>query len=60
MLSCHQRLEVVNGIVLSQGLAFMLFKLADTIDYYIVFWRSDKLMQRKSVKRKAAFLKSFG
>lgn len=40
--------------------AFLLFKLADTIDYYIVFWRSDKLMQRKSAKRKAAFLKSFG
>jgi NitT/TauT family transport system permease protein len=40
--------------------AFLLFKFADAVDYYIVFWRSDKLMQRKSAKRKAAFLKSLG
>jgi NitT/TauT family transport system permease protein len=40
--------------------AFLLFKAADAIDYYIVFWRSDKLMQRKSAKRKAAFLRSLG
>jgi NitT/TauT family transport system permease protein len=40
--------------------AFLLFKFADALDYYIVFWRSDKLMQRKSKKRKAAFLKSLG
>jgi NitT/TauT family transport system permease protein len=40
--------------------AFLLFKFADAVDYYIVFWRSDKLMQRKSKKRRAAFLKSLG
>jgi NitT/TauT family transport system permease protein len=40
--------------------AFLLFKFADAVDYYIVFWRSDKLMQRKSAKRKAAFLGSLG
>ena len=40
--------------------AFLLFKFADAVDYYIVFWRSDKLMQRKSKKRQAAFLKSLG
>lgn len=40
--------------------AFILFKIADAVDYYIVFWRSDKLMQRKSVKRKAQFLKALG
>jgi NitT/TauT family transport system permease protein len=38
--------------------AFLLFKVADAIDYYIVFWRSDKLMQRKSKIRKARFLKA--
>ncbi len=38
--------------------AFLLFKIADAIDYYIVYWRSDKLMQAKSKKRKAAFLKA--
>jgi NitT/TauT family transport system permease protein len=40
--------------------AFLLFKVADVIDYYMVFWRSDKLMQAKSKKRKAAFLKAVG
>jgi NitT/TauT family transport system permease protein len=38
--------------------AFILFKIADVIDYYLVFWRSDKLMQAKSQKRKDAFFKS--
>jgi NitT/TauT family transport system permease protein len=38
--------------------AFILYKVFDAIDYYIVFWRSDKLMQRKTRKRKALFLKS--
>jgi NitT/TauT family transport system permease protein len=38
--------------------AFLLFKIADVIDYYLVFWRSDKLMQAKSKKRKDAFFKS--
>ena len=40
--------------------AFLLFKFADAVDYRIVFWRSDKLMQEKSRKRKAAFLKEIG
>ena len=40
--------------------AFLLFKFADAVDYYILYWRSDKLMQRKSKKRKAAFLKELG
>jgi NitT/TauT family transport system permease protein len=40
--------------------AFLLFKLADLIDYYIVYWRSDTLMQAKSKKRKAAFQKALG
>jgi NitT/TauT family transport system permease protein len=40
--------------------AFLLFKIADAVDYYIVYWRSDTLMQAKSKKRKAAFLKSIG
>jgi hypothetical protein len=38
--------------------AFLLFKIADVIDYYLVYWRSDKLMQAKSKKRKEAFFKS--
>ena len=37
--------------------AFLLFKFADFVDYHIVFWRTDKLMQKKSIKRRAAFLK---
>lgn len=40
--------------------AFLLFKFADAVDYYMLYWRSDKLMQSKSKKRKAAFLKSLG
>lgn len=40
--------------------AFLLFKFADAVDYYILYWRSDKLMQRKSKKRKAEFLKDIG
>ena len=40
--------------------AFLLFKFADFVDYHIVYWRSDKLMQKKSAKRKAAFLESLG
>ena len=38
--------------------AFLLFKFADFVDYHIIYWRSDKLMQKKSTKRKAAFLKA--
>lgn len=37
--------------------AFLLFKLADFADYHIVYWRTDKLMQKKTIKRKAAFMK---
>jgi NitT/TauT family transport system permease protein len=38
--------------------AFWLFQLAEYVDYRMVFWRSDKLMQKKSRKRSRAFLKS--
>jgi NitT/TauT family transport system permease protein len=38
--------------------AFLLFKFADAADYRIVYWRTDKLMQKKSIKRKAAFLRA--
>jgi len=38
--------------------AFWLYRAAEIADYRMIFWRSNELMEKKSRKRKQAFLKS--
>jgi len=40
--------------------AFILFRITEYLDYRMLYWRDDDLLERKSRKRKARWERSFG